>query len=60
VAGRGYKESCRRVNLVEILILMDENGKMGPIETIPGIRGGREKENDGRGEFSYNILKELL
>jgi hypothetical protein len=33
-----------------------ENGKMRPVETIPGIRGEGIKENDGEGEFSYNIL----
>jgi hypothetical protein len=32
------------------------NGKMRPIETIPGIEGGRIKENDGGGEFNYDIL----
>jgi hypothetical protein len=25
-------------------------------EIIPGMRGGRIKENDGRGEFNYDIL----
>jgi hypothetical protein len=35
-------------------------GKMRPVETIPGIRGGRTKENDGGGEFIYDILYELL
>jgi hypothetical protein len=24
-------------------------------ETIPGIGGGRKMENDGRGEFNYDI-----
>jgi hypothetical protein len=32
-----------------------ENGKIIPIETIPGM-GGRIKENDGGGEFNYDIL----
>jgi hypothetical protein len=32
------------------------NGKMRPVETIQGMEGGRIKENDGRGEFSYGIL----
>jgi hypothetical protein len=28
------------------------NGKMRPVETVPGMGGGgRIKENDGRGEF---------
>jgi hypothetical protein len=35
---------------------MDVNGKMRPVETIPGIRGGRIKENGGEGEFKYDIL----
>jgi hypothetical protein len=30
---------------------MYENGKMRPIETIPGMGAGRIKENDGRGEL---------
>jgi hypothetical protein len=32
------------------------NGKMTPVETIPGIGRGRIKENDGRGEFNDGIL----
>jgi hypothetical protein len=39
------------------------NGKMRPVKTIPGIEGGMIKENDGGGEFKYDIfdiLKELL
>jgi hypothetical protein len=39
------------------------NGKMIPVETIPGIRGGDIKENGGGGEFKYDIfdiLKEFL
>jgi hypothetical protein len=39
---------------------MHENGKMRPVETIPGMRRGRKKENDGRGEFNYDILQALL
>jgi hypothetical protein len=39
---------------------MYENGKMRPVETIPGMGGGWLKENDGRGEFNYDILQELL
>jgi hypothetical protein len=36
---------------------------MRPAETIPGMGEGRSKENDGGGEFSYDIfdiLQELL
>jgi hypothetical protein len=29
---------------------------MKPIETIPSIRGGRIKENDGEGELNCDIL----
>jgi hypothetical protein len=32
------------------------NGKMIPVETIPGMRGGRIKENDGGGELKFDIL----
>jgi hypothetical protein len=35
---------------------MYKNGKMQPAETIPGMGGGRTKENDRHGEFNYNIL----
>jgi hypothetical protein len=36
---------------------MHENGKMRPVETIPGMRGGRIKENDGGGEFNMIYCK---
>jgi hypothetical protein len=29
---------------------------MRPIETIPGMEGGRIKDNDGGDEFNYDIL----
>jgi hypothetical protein len=29
---------------------------MRPVETIPAMRGTEIKENDGRGEFNYDIL----
>jgi hypothetical protein len=32
------------------------NGKMRTVETIPGTGGWGIKENDGGGEFSYDIL----
>jgi hypothetical protein len=35
---------------------MYENGKMKYVETLSGIGGGRIKENDGGGEFNYDIL----
>jgi hypothetical protein len=39
------------------------NGKMRPVETIPGMGERRIKENDGWGEFKHDILdilEELL
>jgi hypothetical protein len=29
---------------------------MKPVETIPGVGAERIKDNDGRGEFNYDIL----
>jgi hypothetical protein len=43
------------VNVVEIYVLMYENGKMRP-ETISGMRGGGIKENIREGEFNYDTL----
>jgi hypothetical protein len=37
-------------------VLVYENGKMRPIETILRRKGGGIKENDGGREISYNIL----
>jgi hypothetical protein len=45
--------------VVEILYTHYVNGKfhlLRPVETITGMGGGGIKENDGRGEFNYNIL----
>jgi hypothetical protein len=39
---------------------MCENGKMRHAETVPGIGGEDIKENDGGGEFSYDVLQDLL
>jgi hypothetical protein len=39
---------------------MCENGKMRPAETIPGVRGWGIKEKDNGGEFSYDILLDVL
>jgi hypothetical protein len=36
------------------------NRKMRPVETTPGMGGGRVKENDGGGKFNYDILLKLL
>jgi hypothetical protein len=32
---------------------------MIPIETVPGIWGGEMKENNGGGEFKYDIFDTL-
>jgi hypothetical protein len=32
------------------------NGKMRPVETIPGMGEGEIKENDGGCEFNYDIV----
>jgi hypothetical protein len=53
--GEDIRKGCRRVNVVEYYVLMHENGKMRPVETIPGMGGGRIKENDGGGEFNYDL-----
>jgi hypothetical protein len=34
---------------------MYENGKLRPVETVPGMGGERAKENHGGGEFNYDI-----
>jgi hypothetical protein len=31
-------------------------GKIRSVETIPRMRGGEIKENDGGGKFTYDIL----
>jgi hypothetical protein len=35
---------------------MYENGKMRPVETIPGMGVGRIKENDEGSEFNYDTF----
>jgi hypothetical protein len=39
-SGEDIRKGGQRVNMVEILCTMYENGKMRPVETIPGIGGG--------------------
>jgi hypothetical protein len=34
---------CRRENMVQILVNVYVNGKMRPVETIPGMGGGEIK-----------------
>jgi hypothetical protein len=42
--------------MVEYYVLVYENGKMRHVETVPGMGEGERKENDGGGEFNYDIL----
>jgi hypothetical protein len=41
--------------MVEYYVLVYENGKMRHVETVPGMGEGEIKENDGGGEFNYDI-----
>jgi hypothetical protein len=46
--GEDVEKGCRRMNMVEYYVLMYENGKMRPGETIPGIgRGGKWRMVEG-------------
>jgi hypothetical protein len=61
--GEEVGKVYRRVNMVQILCThictIFVNGKMIPIETIPGM-GGREIKKNGRGgEFNYDIFEIL-
>jgi hypothetical protein len=38
---------------------MHVNGKIIPLETIPGMYRGRVKENGGGSEFKYDIVDTL-
>jgi hypothetical protein len=51
VRWRGYKGTVKEANMVKISCIYVCKWKMGPVETIPGIG-----ENDGGGEFNYDIL----
>jgi hypothetical protein len=50
------EKGCRRVNIVQILCSHESKWKMIPVETIPEIGGKGIKENEGEGEFKYDIL----
>jgi hypothetical protein len=39
---------------------MYENGKMRPAEIVPGMGEGRIKENEGGGEFEYDIKNFII
>jgi hypothetical protein len=38
--GEDIRKGCRRVNMVEYYVLRYKNGKMRPVESLPGM-GGR-------------------
>jgi hypothetical protein len=44
VGGEDIRKGCGRVNMVEYYALMNENGKMRPVETVPGMGGGDKGE----------------
>jgi hypothetical protein len=54
----GGKEVGRRI-WYKKCIHMYVNAKMIPVQTIPGIRGGRTKENGGGEECTYGIFDTL-
>jgi hypothetical protein len=37
-------------------VLRYENGKMRPVEIVPGMGGEEDEEEDGGSEFNYDIL----
>jgi hypothetical protein len=47
VGGEDKRKGYRRVNIVEYYVLLYENGKMRPVEAVPGMGGGEIKESDG-------------
>jgi hypothetical protein len=43
--------------MVQKCVHIYANGKMRPVETVPGMGEGGIKEDDGDGEFNYDILE---
>jgi hypothetical protein len=56
VLGDGGERN-RRVNMVQIMYTHVCKCKNIPVETVPGIRGGRK--SSGRGEFKYYMFNKL-
>jgi hypothetical protein len=54
--GADIRKEYKKVNIMEYYVLMYENGKMRPVEIIPGMQEEETKENDGGGEFNYYIV----
>jgi hypothetical protein len=53
------RKGCGRVNMVQILCTHICKGKTRPVETVPGMKGRGLEENDGGGEFKYDIFDVL-
>jgi hypothetical protein len=56
VWGEDIKKAGWRVNMMELFCTMHINGKMRPVEIIPGMEEEGMKKNDGGGEFDYDTL----
>jgi hypothetical protein len=56
VRANDLRKGCGRVNMVEMYVLMYENGKRDLLRLFWEWRGRGIKENDGGGEFNYGIL----
>jgi hypothetical protein len=52
--GEDIRKGCSKMNMVEILFKHTCNWKIRPVP-IPGMGRGEIKENDGGGEFNYDI-----
>jgi hypothetical protein len=48
-SGDDMRTGCERVNICKYCVHMYENGKMRPVETIPGMWGERNKGEWWRG-----------
>jgi hypothetical protein len=55
VGGEDIRKGHRGVNMWKYYMHMYEDGRMTPVETIPGTGGGGIKKNDRGGEFNSEI-----
>jgi hypothetical protein len=46
VGRMDIRKGCRKLNVVDIYVLMHENGKLRPVEIIPAMGDEGVKEND--------------
>jgi hypothetical protein len=51
-----WSEKDRRMNMVQIMYI---NAEMVPVDTVPGIGGGKMEEFSGGDEFKYDIFDTL-